>query len=128
MKRLALALLLGTAIGVAGCDRGPQPAARLRAEERLLVDLYVDITRAEALRSDLPDSAGPALDRLSAGADTVAVRRALDGLQKDPSRWALVYDEITQRLRAIEESTDPRAREPGSPAPAPAPAVPRVSD
>jgi hypothetical protein len=119
-----LGLLLILVAAASSCDRGPGAKPTLRSEERILVDLYVDITKLEALRADQPDSVGPGLDRLSATADTVAVRRALDGLRKDPSRWAIVYDEIAQRLRAIEESTDPAARLPsGSAVP-----VPRVSD
>src|SRR5262245_18911585 len=99
-------------MGLAGCQRGAGAAPALRPAERALVDLYVDITRAEALRIDQPDSVGPILDRLAQHADSYAVQSALQGLKDDPSRWALVYDEIAQRLRAIEESTDPRLRQP----------------
>ena len=121
MKRLHLIALASAALGLASC-RFSSSRPELRPEERALADLYVQITRIEAERVDLPDSVGPRLDRWAHSVDSTFVRRALDHLQEDPARWALVYDEITRQLRALEESPNRDAEA------APEPAAPHSSD
>jgi hypothetical protein len=121
MRRRLIVLAVGV-IGLSSCRTPLQRGSPLEPEEKALVDLYVQITKIEALRAEEPDSVGPMLDRLGKGVDSTAVRSALAGLEKDPSRWALVYDEIARQLHALEESTDARAARPD------APAVPRIKD
>jgi hypothetical protein len=100
-----------------GCGTSTPSAPALRPEEEALVDLYVQITRIEAMRAEEPDSVGPALDRLSHQYDSLAVRQALDGLRAEPERWEYVYGEIARRLQSIEESPNPTARRPDAPVP-----------
>jgi hypothetical protein len=121
LKRLQLIALASAALGLASC-RFSSSRPELRPEERALADLYVQITRIEAQRVDLPDSVGPTLDRLAHGVDSTFVRRALDHMREDPARWALVYDEITRQLRALEESPKVDAEAPAEPV------APRSSD
>lgn len=104
-----LSLLMGIFLLVPSCRSSPPAAPPLSADEQALVDLYVRITVLDAWRADAPDSVGPALDRLSAAADSAAVRRALLALRSEPHRWEWVLDAIVERLRELEESPDPRA-------------------
>lgn len=104
---------------LSGCEPSTPSGPALRPEEETLVDLYVQITRIEALRADQPDSVGPALDRLSQRYDSLAVRQALAGLRAEPERWEYVYGEIARRLQAVEESPNPKAVQPDN-------AVPRI--
>jgi hypothetical protein len=102
---LAIASLF---LGVLPGCRGSTPAKPpLRPHELALVDLYVQITQIEARRSTVPDSVGPALDRLAAAEDSIAVRDALEALKQEPERWEYVWDEIHRRLREQEESPTP---------------------
>ena len=93
------------AVGLACRGAGPSGPPALGADERTLVDLYVRICQIESRRADEPDSVGPALDRLRAGADSAAVQRALAHLEAEPVRWQYVFDAIAQRLQELEEST-----------------------
>jgi hypothetical protein len=127
-----LRLLVAAVAGLLAC-RGPDPAQpALRGDEQLLVDLYVRIAEIESRRSAEPDSVGPALDRLAASADSVAVRRALSALERDPARWQQVFDAIVQRLQALEEDAGagrtgrPPAGEISDPGPAGSPSKPRI--
>jgi hypothetical protein len=104
-----LALCLGILAGTLSCQGTPPAAPPLTDDEQVLVDLYVRVAVLDSWRADAPDSVGPALDRLGAGADSAAVRRALAALRSEPRRWEWVLDAIVQRLHALEESPDPRA-------------------
>jgi hypothetical protein len=99
--------LLAGVVSVALACRGAGPSGppALRADERILVDLYVRISQIESRRADEPDSVGPALDRLRVSADSAAVGRALAQLEAEPVRWQYVFDAIAQRLQELEEDS-----------------------
>jgi len=85
------------------------------------VDTYVRLTVLENRRGDaVPESVQAAFDRLARGLDSTAVRRAIAGLEADPSRWESVFDAIVREFERLENSptppslTDPR---PGAAAP-----------
>jgi hypothetical protein len=76
----------------------------LGPDEQALVDTYVRITVLQALQENAPDSTKAELLHLSATVDSVAIRRALDGLAVDPMRWELVYSAIAIRLEELEST------------------------
>jgi hypothetical protein len=133
LRAFRLRWLAMAAAGLLAC-RGPSPSGpALRPHERALVDVYVRISQIEALRADEPDSVNPALDRLAASYDSVAVGRALAELEADPTRWQFVFDAISQRLHELEESPAggglPRVQPPpelSAPGPARNPSKPRI--
>ena len=130
LRLLGVVLAAGALLGCRGS--GPSGPA-LRADERALVEVYVRIAQIESMRSDQPDSVGPAFDRLAATYDSTAVERALAELEAEPTRWQFVFDAIAQRLHQIEESTGAE-RLPGAvprpdvsaPEPARSPSKPRI--
>ena len=130
---MRLLVVVLAAAALLGC-RGPGPSGpALRADERALVDVYVQIAQLESMRSDQPDSLAPALDRLATTYDSTAVQRALAQLEAEPTRWQFVFDAIAQRLHQLEESTGAE-RVPGAlpppdvsaPEPARSPSKPRI--
>ena len=120
MSTRRLTFAVGLLATLLGCGPSGPSGPTLRPEEEVLVDLYVQITRIEAMRADAPDSVGPALDRLAHSHDSLGVRAALAGLEAEPERWETIYSEIIERLNAAEESL--------APVPPPTqPAVPRLN-
>lgn len=90
-----------------GCAPSGEGPAVLTPDERAFVDTYVRILVLDARRGDLPDSVGPALDRLAASHDSLAIRAAFERLDREPERWEVVYAEIAKRLHALEREPTP---------------------
>lgn len=94
-----------------GTKNRPQPAP-LNADERYLVDAYIQVRRAgahHAFRRALSDSL---LDRLAGTVDTVRVARTIASLNATPERWELVMRTIEDRLsgRDSTEASEPSVR------------------
>jgi hypothetical protein len=109
-----LPVILGFGLGAFGCEPSPQEMPPLRADEKVLVDAYVRISVLENCRGEaVPESVHAAFDRVARDLDSTAVRRALDGLAREPRRWEPVFDAIVQEFQRLENSpTPPSLRDP----------------
>lgn len=98
---LGCALLAAVVVAMVACDarEEPEQAPQFTDDELYLIDVYASIRDAESLYPTQPAVAESLLTGLEFGVDSLRVVAAIDALNREPERWAIVLTEIEQRIR-----------------------------
>lgn len=87
----------------------------LNANEEYLVEAYTKIIQARSYYPDQAEVAESLFTKLQADVDTTRIADTIAALNRDPDRWAAVYQEIEDRVKAKRRSqTTSKAGRPGS--------------
>jgi hypothetical protein len=112
---LLICLAAAFTLATSSCDRNEgnqQDTRAFSADERYLIEAYLDIKNARSYYPRSPAVAESLFTVLDSTIDSVRIANTIQKVNQVPERWALIFEEIEQQIR--ERSQLPEARKPKS--------------